>query len=584
MMVSCQDDFLNLTPRTSLSQEEFFKSEEDLQLYSYGLVSWPGKWGTYISGDSGTDNAATTASVEIKNIMTGNPSSENITSGWSWGRLRNINYFLEALENAEVSEEVKEHYKAIGRYYRATFYIGMVKRYSDVPYYDKVLNSTDEDLYKGRDPRSMVVDKIMEDLDFAGENLRETGPTGTVNKYVAIAMKARFALYEGTYRKYHEELALSETANDFLNIAVEASDAMISSGHFQLYQTGSPDQDYKDLFNQESLAGNPEMIAYAEYDFEKGRGENYLYGMNDYERSPSRDLVQAFLMKDGSRFTDISGFQTLQYVEEFDNRDPRMAQILAAPGFIYPGTFTPYVQRLNKNFTGYHVVKGYPTSIEAGVADGLDVPVIRYAEILLILAEAKAELGTLTQADLDNTVNLLRARVGMVSLKMAEANANIDQWLKNKYPQVSGSNTGVLLEIRRERRIEFALEGYRFDDLMRWNAGALLENNPTGMYFPGLGKYDLTGDGVEDIILISSEESIPEGEDKEVNELGVTLVYYKAGDFNEDVTVYLENGDHGQTLTQITERVFTSPRDYYRPIPKQETLLNPNLVQTFGWN
>jgi len=143
---------------------------------------------------------------------------------------------------------------------------------------------------------------------------------------------------------------------------------------------------------------------------------------------------------------------------------------------------------------------------------------------------------------------------------------------------------GVLLEIRRERRVELALEGYRFDDLMRWHAGLLLAHIPEGMYFPGLGKYDLTGDGNEDVILIGENETIPAENQKESNALGEKLIYYKAGSFGDNVTVFLRNGTGGGTLvTEMTPRSFIEPKYYYRPVPYGQVVLNPNLSQIFGW-
>jgi hypothetical protein len=156
--------------------------------------------------------------------------------------------------------------------------------------------------------------------------------------------------------------------------------------------------------------------------------------------------------------------------------------------------------------------------------------------------------------------------------------------LASQYPDVTGITRGVILEIRRERRVEFSMEGYRFDDLMRWHAGKLLENIPEGMYFPGLGKYDFTGDGYEDIILVDKDATIPPEDQKEKNGLGVTLIYYKAGNFGEDVTVYLKNGNNGGTLvTEITPRQFIEPKYYYRPVPYAQIVLNSNLKQIFGW-
>lgn len=172
----------------------------------------------------------------------------------------------------------------------------------------------------------------------------------------------------------------------------------------------------------------------------------------------------------------------------------------------------------------------------------------------------------------------------MPALDMTLANGNLDLYQAEKFPNLSGANTGVLLEIRRERRIELAMEGFRFDDLMRWHAGKLMENIPQGMYFSGLGKYDLTGDGVEDIILIDQSSSIPVGDEKEKNSLGIPLIYYKAGTIEDNVDVFLENGvQGGNMVTETKNRNFVEPKYYYRPVPFQQIVLNPNLTQIFGW-
>ncbi len=585
VFTACQEDLLEPEPRNSISPEKFFNTEEDLILYTNSLISLPDGYSTY-TGDQSSDNCATTGAVEIKTVLSGSPSSQNLTDGWSWGRLRSINFFLENYQKAQVNAATANHYAAIARYYRAEFYYNKVKRYSDVPWYDKVLSTTDKDLYKPQDARTLVVDKIMEDLDFAVKNLREQVPYGTVHKWAGLMLQARIALHEGTFRKYHPELNLQNTANRFLQIARDAAKQLMDSGKFALYNTGKPDEDYGSLFVSASLAGNKEVILNNVNDFDKGKKAGHRYEIQDYEQSPSKALVTTYLMKDGSRYTDKPGYQTFQFVEEMKDRDPRLAQTIAAPGWIKADNPSkPYIQRLNKNFTGYHQIKGYVNTTSQSIEQGVDIPVYRYAEALLIFAEAKAELNELTQADLDLSINLLRDRAGMPRLELATANVNPDPVLGNQYPSVSGTNKGVILEIRRERRVELALEGYRFDDLMRWSAGKLLEVNPVGIYFPGLGKFDLTGDKIPDIFLIGKDETIPAGANREKNELGEVLVYYKAGTIDDDVTVFLQNGTMGGSIvTEKVTRKFTEPRDYYRPIPFNEILLNPNLKQPFGWN
>ncbi len=586
MMVftSCNDDFLDRYPQTSVAPEEFFKSEEDLALYINGLLTMSGP-GSY-QADQSSDNMATTGAIEIKNMLTGTPSSQTLTGGWNWDALRNINYFLDNYQKANASEEAIAHFVGLARYYRAVFYFGMVKRYSDVPWYETALNPDDEELYKGQDSREFVMGKVMEDLEFASQNVREGVPAGTPGHWAVKAFYSRLMLYEGTYRKYHPELGLESSSSALLQKAAELSEEIMDAGLYSIYNSGNPNRDYAALFGSSNLIGNPEVILTNAYDANKDRNGNINYTVfGDYEQSPSRDLVMGYLMSDGTRFTDIDDHKKMGFVAEFQNRDPRLMQTIAYPGWIRQPNTTPYIQSLNKNFTGYHQLKGYQNTTDAVEAGSVDFPVYRFAEVLLTYAEAKAELNSLTQTDLDKSVNLLRQRVGMPHLSMAEANAVPDPFLMEKYPNLNGSNLGVLLEIRRERRVELAMEGFRYDDLMRWHAGKLLEEIPQGMYFGGLGKYDLTGDGIEDVILVGKDATIPVGDAKEKNSLGVTLIYYKAGTIDENVDVFLENGANGgMMVTDTKARYFEEPKYYYRPVPMQQITLNPNLQQIFGWN
>ena len=261
-----------------------------------------------------------------------------------------------------------------------------------------------------------------------------------------------------------------------------------------------------------------------------------------------------------------------------------MWQTLAWPGWelINTMTYAPgagiYVQNLNKNFSGYHQIKGFINNKDEDYYLGIDYPVLRYAEVLLTYAEARAELGELTQDDLDKTINRLRSRAGIPPLKL---NPAADPVMQKAFPGISST----LQEIRRERRVELALEGFRYDDLMRWKSGKLLEKEPEGLYFPSLGKFDLTGDGIEDIYLIPSSQDIPAEADKETNSLGKKLVYYKTGTIDDtNATVYLAEGTKGNILTIKDMGTFQEPKFYYRPVPKHEVDLNPALApQLFGW-
>lgn len=585
LATSCNDSFLDRFPETSIGKENFFNTEDDLNLYINNLYSFPAGSLYDADGYNTTDNMSNTGNTELKTMMTTSPSSSTLQSGWNWSRLRTINFFLENMVDAEIPEVSKAHFEGLGRYFRATFYMGMVKRYSDVPWYDQVIGTGDEDaLFKGRDERTFVVDKIFEDFAFAAANVFENQPFGAIHRDFVKMEMARAALYEGTYRKYHDELNLQSSANTYLQIAADLSAELINSGKYTLHNSGNPTSDYYDLFVSSNLAGNPEIIfANVSVDQLKNSGNSEtIFG--NYETCPSKDLLQAYLMADGSFYTNQTDYSTKLFTEEFINRDPRLYQTFAFPGWelIRTGTYAQgggiYVQQLNKNFSGYHQIKGFVNDRAQTTINEVDYPVARYAEVLLIMAESKAELGTITQADLDNSINLLRQRVNMPLMDLSPA---VDPIQQNRYPQVSNP---LVLEIRRERRIELALEGYRYDDLMRWAAGHLLEQEPQGIYFPSLGKYDMTGDGEPDLILIDESATIPAGSDKETNSLGIPLIYYRTSMPNGSGGVYLQNGNSGNVQTINERGTFIAPKYYYRPIPQNQVTVNPNLNQIMGWN
>ena len=204
------------------------------------------------------------------------------------------------------------------------------------------------------------------------------------------------------------------------------------------------------------------------------------------------------------------------------------------------------------------------------------MPIFRLAEIYLNYAEALAELGTLTQNDLDISVNRLRDRVGMPDLKMADANSAPDTYLMSEewgYPNVTKSaNTGVILEIRRERMVELALELVHYNDILRWKEGKVYEKPFYGIYFPGPGKYDMTGDGKANICIYEGKK--PGGLGLKFLEIGKDII--------------LSEGDHGFALRfgdDANKRTWREDRDYLYGIPVGErTLSGGALTQNPGWN
>ena len=246
-----------------------------------------------------------------------------------------------------------------------------------------------------------------------------------------------------------------------------------------------------------------------------------------------------------------------------------MAQTIRTPGYTRIGGSTPVLPDFSASISGYQIAKYVNDVSQDGFQAGYqDIPILRYAEVLLNFAEAKAELGTLTQADLDASIGLLRSRVGMPGLNLANANANPDPVLQSRYSNVTGSNAGVILEIRRERRVELVLEGFRYDDLIRWKNGKLLEDHFNGMYFSGLGAFDLDGNSSLDVELFTGSPSTTAPQKVEIG--GV---------------ITLSNGTEGN-LVPFADRIknFDESKDYLYPIPSGDIQLNPNLTQNPNWD
>jgi hypothetical protein len=292
----------------------------------------------------------------------------------------------------------------------------------------------------------------------------------------------------------------------------------------------------------------------------------------------TKKMVDSYLMADGTRFTDKPGWDLLKFADEVAGRDPRLAQTIRTPGYVWKDDKSGKKRgpEFGNTITGYQPIKfAMPSGYNAEFSESSynDIPVFRYAEVLLNYAEAKAELGTLTQDDLDKSINLIRDRVAMPHLSLADANANPDPYLSSEqygYTNVTGPNKGVILEIRRERGVELAQEGFRLADLVRWREGECINQSFYGMYFPGAGEYDLTGDGKADVRLY------PKGE-KPAND----MVNIEIG---SDTGVLLSNDTYGYLdHHKNVAHSFDESRDYYYPIPTKERSLNPNLKQNPGW-
>ena len=467
LTVSC-NDYLDRFPKDSFSEPTFFKTENDLIYYAnqfYGSLPVQ-----RMDNDNNSDNMVP---QNINTFLAGTYTVPGSGGGWAsgdWANIRSCNYFLEHYSRAETS--FKERYAGEVRFFRALFYWYKVVNFGDVPLLLKALDDNSEELYGPREKR----EKVLEDLKFAVANLPEKNQAaaGRLHKDAARALMSRICLWEGTYRKYRN----IEGADTYLDACVKASEELMDAG-YDIYSTGNTDEDYRNLFIQKDLRSNPEAIFYRAYITDKNT-HNYTRQASENNTGMSKDFVDSYLFLDDGKPIGLTShpYDDSTPAKECEGRDPRYTQTIATPGFIM--TLPDLAVNLpaigtSRTSTGYWNIKGRSSDLAQFNADksDLDLFIFRYAEVLLNYAEAKYELtGSLTIAELDKSINLIRDRVGMPHLT---TNPDADPNAVNYGYTVAP----LLYEIRRERRIELVGEGFRFNDIIRWKAGKLIEGVKT---------------------------------------------------------------------------------------------------------
>lgn len=558
---SCDKDFLEESPQDRISDGQFWKSSSDLRLYANNFYNYFPSYAGYftfgpygLDADQGSDNMIKTA---YNSRLNGELTVSN-AGGWNWSDIRNINYFLDNYSKSTEDFDVIKKYVGEAYFFKAMRYFEKVKTFGDVPWFTNVVNTGDDALYAARTPRKVVVDSIINNLDKAISYLpsKNRGESFRINKEIAMLLQARIALYEGTWEKYHQGTDFGVASSDgssLLTKAAEVSENIINSGVYSLDNTGV-DMGYWKLFNQSDYSSSSEIMFWRKWDVANGLFSRWSrYSRFGTGRGITKSLVDDYLCTDGKPISGNSLYQgddnLLNLVK---NRDPRLAQTIQVnDGDHYvteptvPFTYPAFDgANEDKCVTGYQIYKGHSPDANQQTDRGGDIGVIyfRYAEALLIFAEAKAELGSLSQSDVDKSINLLRDRVGMphLNIGLIETDPN---W---SFPSLSG----VINEVRRERRIELAAEGYRHDDIMRWAAADELISN-----WKPKGAKRNQWDGVVDEALLN----------------------YFSIDGSGYIELYKESGPMANGYQ------FKLNRDYLLPIPLDQITLNPNLTQNPNW-
>lgn len=633
---SCNDDFMQQDPLNDLSTGKYFEKESDLPLYLnslykeyiIGYMEGNADGKTYpldvqnaplIAWDRISDNLVTTGngSNRLTGTMTTPVSGES--TGWSWKKLRSVNYFLTNYKKVYPSIGGKENeykvakYIAEAKFFKAMDYYEKMAFIGEVPWLVTDLNVTSEELYTAkRTPRVELTDSILACLDYAIANaVDQYNPAGRINKDMANFLKARVCLFEGSFREYHRELGLQSTAKALLEECVKSCEAIMNTGRYELYN--GDERSYWKLFTfKGTTIPHKEAILARVYDGDKvGHSTQRYYEMNRARGTmgATRNAIDEYLCEDGrpiytegkaGSYTKNELFKGYRGADwgELDNRDPRLTQTIAKPGernittynyvdnikdgLLYyptPAYTESQYQDVGSSITGYRVMKHWMGDYEERMAirNGSQTAIVfRYAEVLLMLAEAKTILGTITQEDLDKTINKLRERAGYDFEKYPTARLKVSDSFSDPYldeiyaTKLDYPVSPLLREVRRERRVEMFQEATRYLDLMRWKAGNLLTVPLRGMSMKDRWKiYD--GSLVDG--KLNPETGIKEYAMKMTKGSNVFV------DDTEDefIIVYPKS-------SYIVNGVMPwDDRRYYFPIPLQELELNPNLTQNPGW-
>lgn len=524
------------------------------------------------------------AKTSFEDYELGIVTSENCGT-WDWEDIREVNYFLDNNTYTSVPEDIRNNYSGIALFFRAMLYYDKLVNYGEVPWIGRVLNPGDPELTAPRDSRDVIIQHIIDDCDKAYEWIKsETSAdsqAGLVNRYCAMLLKSRVCLFEASWRKYHAGTDYVKnckiTSDELFTLAAEAAEEVMASGKFSLntgaYKDGSGP--YSALFSSDVVPTNEVMLAVAT-DTQLGAGySNYYYNVQETRPSLTRPFMNSYLNIDGTPYSEKHSngvYKTFQ--EETTGRDLRLNQTIRAYDYKRinaNGVTERTIPNFNYSLTGYHITKYTIPDAAYDVygANNNDMPVMRYAEALLNYAEAKAELGTLTNKDWERTIGALRARAGITG-GLTTKPTTIDATFRSTYfPKI---NDPVILEIRRERQIELCLEGFRMKDLKRWARADLWQSAKwTGVFIPGYDKLiDINGDGVNDVYFSNpTVANVPSDMAQYVVALNANV---------ETVTV---NG--GFVLQYTLRGRVWNDRMYLDPICGDDILMNPNLTQNPGY-
>ena len=415
---SC-DDILDRPQLNTPTDGTFWKTEMDARLYANGFyrnyfVGYADGWTTNyapLRGYSFSDDLASTGQQSsFSNSIPSTLGSSNtgdlatyqtqyVGPTWNFTWIRKANVFMERLEanmKGNVTEEAYNHWHAVAAFFKCFSYSRLVAVFGDVPYYETSFANSDlEAMYKDRDSRVFVMDKVYDMLkNEVLVNIRTNDGDNTLNRYVAAAFASRWMLFEGTWQKYHG--GDQTAANKYLQLAKEAAEIVINSGKYAI------DTPFRDVFGSQDLKGNKEAIMYRHYTFEmlKHHIASYSNGVESQAPAPNLALAKSFICQDGKVYqhSDLENAKLLSVANLAKTRDPRFEATFIDHVNINSVTLLYASKFIDREALTMDNPKNNP--IYDSNTNTNDAPVIRYAEVLLNWIEAKAELGGVTQEDI----------------------------------------------------------------------------------------------------------------------------------------------------------------------------------------
>ena len=572
-LVGCEK-FLTEEPQSSFPDgPTFWSGESALQMEtnyfytafsSYGAAHSGRFYADSKSDDYGQDNNNPEYAVTI-------PSGTGIWAS-SYQEARRANLIMARMANMELSDEVRKHYEGFCRFYRAIQHFDVVRAYGDCVWQDKEVSLDDPEWQsQSRTDRAEIMRKVCEDLKFAAENSRDYNNGNTYHKYVAYLMLSRAALFEGAWQKYQEKN--TTVANEFFKIAKEAADEIIKSGKWSIHDN------YAANYNSKDLKGNSEMLMYKvfQYDADVKLG----HGLHGYSSSSTptwgitKDAVESYCNADGLPIhVSEAGFDDSTVKSAIAGRDARLAANVCDSVVM----LDTYAWRSGINSTtGYWLIKfvnwnDYITASANNLApyNDTDGPVYMYSEVLLNYAEACAELGSMTQADADKSINELRMKHGKIpALTVSGNTVSVNGTVITPDPKNTYGVNELIWEIRRERRCELICDGFRNDDLKRWKMGAQLDfaKNPSGIV-------GVSEDAVKAYYKYTQEVYDWQGLHKDLPYDNIE---------NKEYWVTIGDKRYVSAFAPTRNRVFDEGKNYLDPLPSGITIINPNLGQNPGW-